>query len=218
MQRTPRLTFKRTTGPATEPVTRDEAKAWSRVDIADDDTLIDALIARAREHCEAITKKQFITATYTMVMDAFPTAWRSDVYRMTDRREGSDILLPRPPLVSVSSISYLDEDGASQTVAPADYVVSTYDEPGRIALANGALWPATFDQINAVTIVYVAGYGAAGAVPAAIKQAMSLLIAHWYENREATASVATLPKEIDFSVKETLRPETCAEQWQGSLQ
>ncbi len=218
MQRTPRLTFKRTTGPATEPVTKTEAKAWSRIDIDDDDTLIDSLIIRAREHCEAITHKQFITATYTFVMDAFPSSWRSDVYRATYRHEGTDILLPRPPLVSVSSIAYLDENGISQTVAASDYVVSTYDEPGRIALANGSLWPSTLDQINAVTIVYVAGYGAASAVPQSIKDAMLMLVAHGYEHREATENFTMLPKEIDFSVNSLLRPYTCAEQWQGSLQ
>lgn len=218
MQRAPRLTFKRLTGPAAEPVTRDEAKAWSRIDTAFDDSLIDALIKRAREHCEAITRSQFITATYALLMDGFPTACRPDVYRVTERREGTDIVLPRPPLVSVQSITYLDEAGATQTVTASDYVLSTYDAPGRIALANGKTWPSTLCQLNAVTIAYTAGYGAtATEVPESIKLAMSLLIAHWYENREATASAAALPKEMDFSVRETLRPYTCSELWQGSL-
>jgi uncharacterized phiE125 gp8 family phage protein len=219
MQRTPRLTFKRLTGPAVEPVTRDEAKAWSRIDTNYDDLVVDALIKRAREHCEAITQRQFITATYGLQMDGFPTWFRPDVYRVTERREGTDILLPAPPLVSVQSITYLDGAGASQTVAAADYIVSTYDVPGRIALASGKSWPSTLDQINAVTIAYTAGYGADGSfVPESIKLAMHLLISHWYENREATASAAALPKEMDFSVKATLRPYTCAELWQGSLQ
>ncbi len=219
MQRTPRLTFKRLTGPAVEPVTRDEAKAWSRIDTDYDDLVVDSLIKRAREHCEAITQRQFITATYALVMDGFPTWFRPDVYRVTERREGTDILLPAPPLVSVQSITYLDGTGATQTVAAADYVVSTYDDPGRIALASGKTWPLTLDQINAVTVAYTAGYGdTAASVPESIKLAMLLLVSHFYENREATQSSAALPKEMDFSVKETLRPFTCAELWQGSLQ
>ncbi len=219
MDRTPRLTFKRLTGPAVEPVTVDEAKAWSRIDTTYDDAIVGTLIKRAREHCEAITQRQFITATYGLLMDGFPTWARADVYRVTERREGTDIILPRPPLVSVESIAYLDANGASQTIAAGDYVVSTYDEPGRIALASGKSWPSTLTQINAVTIAYTAGYGAtAASVPESIKLAMHLLFGPWFENREATQPFASLPKEMDFSVKETLRPFTCAELWQGSLQ
>lgn len=218
MQRTPRLTFKRLTGPDTEPVSLDEAKAHARVDIEDDDALFDAWITRAREHCEAITQRQFITATYAMLMDGFPMGYRSDVFRATDRREGYDILLPRPPLVSVETIVYKDTAGISRTIDAAVYIVSDFDEPGRVALANGATWPQALDEINAVRIDYTAGYGAAEDVPESIKQAMLLLIAHWNENREATQSFATLPKEMDFAVKETLRPFTIGELWQGSLQ
>jgi uncharacterized phiE125 gp8 family phage protein len=219
MDRTPRLTFKRLTGPSVEPVTLDEAKAFARIDTGYDDALVTSLIVRAREHCEAITGRQFITATYGLLLDRFPTWCRPDVYRVTERREGTDIIVPRPPLLSVDSITYLDTAGASQTVATSDYVVSTYDDPGRIALANGKTWPQTLEQINAVTVAYTAGYGAAAtAVPESIKQAMHMLVAHFYENREATASIATIPRELDFSVKAILRPFTCAELWQGSLQ
>jgi uncharacterized phiE125 gp8 family phage protein len=219
MQRTPRLTFKRLTGPALEPVTLDEAKGFARIDTIYDDALVTSLIKRAREHCEAITARQFITATYGLLLDAFPTWCSPETYRMAERRDGTDIIVPMPPLISVESITYLDTAGASQVVTASDYVVSTYDSPGRIALANGKTWPSTLDQINAVTVAYTAGYGAAAtAVPESIKQAMCLLVGHWYENREATQPFATLPKEMDFAVKETLRPYTCTELWQGSLQ
>jgi uncharacterized phiE125 gp8 family phage protein len=119
----------------------------------------------------------------------------------------------------VQSIVYSDTNGASQTVASSDYVVSTFDEPGRIALANGKSWPSTLEQINAVRVDYTAGYGAtADTVPEAIKQAMRMLVSHWYENREATVSAATLPREMDFAVRETLRPFTVAHEWVGSLE
>jgi uncharacterized phiE125 gp8 family phage protein len=219
MDRTPRLTFKRLTGPALEPVTLDEAKAFARIDTIYDDALVTSLIKRAREHCEAITGRQFITATYGLLLDSFPTWCRPDVYRVTERREGTDILVPMPPLISVESITYLDASGVSQTVAASDYIVSTYDDPGRIALAYGKTWPSTLAQINAVTVAYTAGYGAAAtAVPESIKQAMLMLVSAFYEQREATASSAALPKEVDFSVHALLRPYTCGELWQGSLQ
>lgn len=219
MQRAPRLTWKRLTGPALEPVTLDEAKAFARVDTAYDDTTITSFIKAAREHCQAITGRQFITATFALLLDEFPSWFRFNTYHGSERANGTDILLPWPSLVSVESVTYTDENSVAQTVAAADYVVSTFDEPGRVTLAYGKSWPSTLEQINAVRVDYTAGYGvAASSVPESIKQAMRMLIAHWYQNREATDSAATLPKAIDFAVRETLRPYTVAHEWVGSLE
>lgn len=218
--RGPRLTFERLTPPAVEPVSIELAKAHCRIDIPDDDLLVTGWITMAREHCEKICRRQFITATYALLMDGFPHQWHWGAAKLTERAEGTDILLPRPKLQSVQSITYKDTSGNQQTVDDGDYIVSAMDMPGRIALAHGKTWPDALHELNAVRINYTAGYGdAAEDVPSAIIQAMLLLCSHWNENREAALTGARAASvEVDFSVSALLRPHVCAELWEGGGQ
>lgn len=212
--RTDRLVFAQATPPVIEPVSLVELKAHCRVDISDDDLLLSSLIAAARQHCEDLCRRQFINATWRLSLDVFPTDPRCIGGWPRPRPEGTDILLPRPRLSSVTSIVYIDGAGVSQTLSPSGYIVSGDEEPGRIALAPGSIWPETqADRINSVVVTYVAGYGpAAAAVPQALKQAILMLAAHWYENRE-TIIVGTITSEIAFAVKALCGPYTCTEVW-----
>jgi uncharacterized phiE125 gp8 family phage protein len=93
---------------------------------------------------------------------------------------------------------YTDVSGNSTTFSSSDYVVDTYSMPGFIEPAYTKVWPVTRSVSNAVTITYVCGYGAASAVPDAVKSAMKLLIGHWYENREAIGQAsAALEMSVD---------------------
>lgn len=151
-----------TTAPTEEPLTLAEVKAHLRVvDTSAEDDLLNRLIQAAREYAEDFTNRQFVTATWKLYLDSF--------------REAGRIVLPRPPLIAVSSIAYLDSADASQTWDSANYVVVADSQRrlGWIQLAPLATYPTTYgDRYNAVTITYTAGYGAATAVPAAIKTAM----------------------------------------------
>lgn len=101
------------------------------------------------------------------------------------------IIVPRPPLQSVDFIKYLDQNNVVQTLDPSLYVVDTANEPGRIVPAPNSNWPLTMIStrapvINAVQVQFKAGYGsAANSVPKVAKQALKLLVAHWYDNRSA---------------------------------
>lgn len=161
------------TAPATEPLTTAEAKAHLRVDSSDEDTYIDALVKAARQHIEEDLGRALITQTWDYTLDAFPS-------------DGSAIQIPRPPLVSVTSVSYVDTAGATQTVTASDYVVNTGKRKGEITLAYGAAWPATRQQANAVTIRFVAGYGAASAVPETIKTALRLTLGDFFDLRSGS--------------------------------
>lgn len=174
--------------PAAEPVTTAEAKAHLRVDGADDDSYIAALVAAAREYCEGMQRRAYVTQTWTLTLDGFPAGGRTYI----------DI--PLPPLQSVSSITYLDSTGDSQTWASSNYTVDAKGTPGRVALAPDAVWPTTqAGRINAVTITFVAGYGLAADVPESMKQAIYLLVGDWYGNREAQV-VGTVTQRLSFSV------------------
>lgn len=172
------------TAPATEPVTLAEAKAAIQVEVTDDDTVITNLIKSARAYIEALTGRQLVTATYDLFLEKFP----------------KEIIVPLPPLQSVTSLKYVDTAGVEQTLASSDYQVDTNDTPGRIKPEPTASWPSIeTGRYNAVTVRFVAGFGAAAAVPEHLKSAMYLLIGHWYEHPEADAMRVSKP--IAFGVE-----------------
>lgn len=173
--------------PAAEPLTATEVKAHCRVEITDDDTLIESQITAARQLVEKFLRRRLVTQTWDLFLDRFP----------------SEIRVPYPPLVSVSSISYVDTSGSTQTLSSTLYTVDAYREPGRIRPAYGQTWPATRCHVNDVTVRYVAGFGAASAVPKAIKQAMLLILEHWYENRGQVV-VGSIVNEVPIGAEDLL--------------
>jgi len=167
------------TAPAVEPVSVDEAKVHLRVDTPDEDALIDDLIRAARQYVETFTRRALITQTWDDKRDGFPCG------------DGT-IELPIAGVSSVTSISYVDTNGDSQVWSAALYQTDLPTGPkapfARICPAYSQYYPQTRSQMNAVTVRFVAGYGAASStVPASIKSAMKLLVGHWFQNREAVA-------------------------------
>lgn len=185
------------TAPAAEPLTRTEAKTHLRVDTSftADDTLIDALITTARQHVENHTRRALVTQTWDLFLDGFPSS--------------NEICVPLPALQSVTSLKYTDSAGAVTTWSTANYIVDTAHAPGRIVPAYGVYWPVfTPSPSNPVAVRFVAGYGAAAAVPEAIKAALKLLIGHWYENREAVTGISnsTALAPVPLAVEALLAP------------
>ncbi len=167
------------TAPTLEPLTLDQAKSQiRRTDLTDEDEFIDnILIPAARERAEQATRRQLLTATWDYKLDAFPC----------DSSE--PIVLPLPPLISIPSISYVDPDGATQTWSASLYQVSAPTGPraarGKVAPVYGESYPSTRAQMDAVTIRFVAGYGATrSTIPPRLKQAMLLDLGTLYEHRE----------------------------------
>lgn len=162
--------------PAVEPVTIEEVKLHLRIDHSTEDLNLWGYVQAARVHVEKVLRQALITQTWDLTMDEFP----AEDY----------IEVPLPPLASVTSITYIDEDGDSHTFSSASYFVDTQSMPGRIVLNDGYSWPAdSLRAANGVTVRYVCGYGANYTyVPANFRAAVLLLTGHLYENREATSS------------------------------
>jgi len=179
-----------------EPLSLTDAKHHLRVDTTDDDTYISALIVAAREYAEIFLGRKLMTGTLTQYFDTFSDAME----------------LKRPPLASVTSITYVDSDGDTQTLADTVYDVDITVEPGLVRLAYDQSWPTIRTTPNAITITYVAGYGDATDVPKGIRQAMLLLISNWYENREATLSgtiIAKVPLALESLLLANRMPGVC---------
>jgi uncharacterized phiE125 gp8 family phage protein len=168
------------TAPAAEPIHLVEAKLHLRTvtgDTSEDAMIISPLITAAREYCENVTGRALATQTIT----AYPEAW--GLWR-----------LPRAPVISVASIKYYDEDNAEYTLAAADYQLDTVD--GQVLILDE---PGTaLRELNPIAVEYVAGYTDC---PMTVRQAMLLLIAHWYQNREAVGDVG---EELAIGVKRLL--------------
>lgn len=179
-------------GPDNEPVDLIEAKVHLRVDVEDDDDLIEGLITAARQHIELVTQRALITQTWEYVLDAFPAA---------------EIRLPRPPLQLVGSIVYKLEDGTEVTLDPSTHIVDTKAEPGLIVPAVGETWPTdTLYPTGAITIEYDAGYGDIAAdVPMGLRQAILLIVGHWYENRESVV-VGQTANVVPFAAEALICP------------
>jgi len=175
-----------------EPLSLDDVKLHLRVDDDTEDELINSLITTAREYCEGFQRRAYLTQTQELWLDSFPSA--------------GYIKLPLPPLQSVTHIKYYGTDDTEYTFTSDDYFADTKSEPGRVSLGHGKTWPSTtLRPVNGVGIEYVAGYGdAASDVPEKVRQAMLLLISHWYENREAIALTGAMPKEMPLSVEALL--------------
>jgi len=158
--------------PAATPLTLDEVKSQVRETTNDRDAELTAMLAAATTQLDGragVLGRALVTQTWELMLDAFPCGV---------------IELPLPPLQSVTSISYVDADGATQTLATTVYGVDVACEPGEVYLKYGQEWPTTRDERNAVTIRFVCGYGLAAAVPENIKSAMKLHIADLDANRE----------------------------------
>ncbi len=183
-----------TTPPTAEPITLQQAKDHARVEVTDDDGLITQLIVSAREYAETVTRRQLMIATWTWTLDRFPGV----VGHTWDERHGvhghhgqhgldDDVfVVPWPPLRTIVSIKHIDDAGVLQTVPAADYLVDISTEYGRVAPVFGLFWPVARDELGAVRVQFTAGYDNAATVPAQIKQAILLLVGHWYEMREDT--------------------------------
>jgi uncharacterized phiE125 gp8 family phage protein len=162
------------TPPSEEPVSLAEARLHLYQPHTSQDTVISALIAAARRKCEKHLSTTFITSTWDHTFDSFP-GWNC-------ASQSSQLLIPNPPLISVTSLNYLDGSGSSQLLATSGYTVTT-GLYGRIDPAYGTTWPTYRTQPGAVTIRYVAGYGAAASVPATIKAAILLYVGYLFVNR-----------------------------------
>lgn len=154
--------------PADEPLTLSGVKGQLVIQHDEDNALLSDLIKLARVQAEEDTRRALITQTLRLTLECF-----------TD-----EIQLPRPPLQSVSSINYIDEDKNPQLLDAAEYVVDTTGVIGRIRPVTA--WPSITEGFGAVIIEYVAGYGDSAAdIPMPILHGMLINITDWYEHRGA---------------------------------
>lgn len=177
-------------GPAVEPVSVAEAKMHVRIDGTAEDGFISSLIITSRLHVEAALGLALVTQRWLWRFDQWPG-------------KGA-VELPLRPVQSVDAVRIHPASGTAATVSPSSYTLDGAGNPARL-MPKAAL-PGPGAAINGIEIEFTAGFGAAAAdVPAPIRQAVLLLVAHWYENREpVVAGGQAVP--VPAMVSELLMP------------
>lgn len=151
---------------------------------ADDDThdtKLQELIDFAVDMAESYTQRKFLTQAVTEYRDAFPLeirpAWSS--------------------LVGVTSITYVDASGDTQTLDSSKYQVITSKVPGKIVPAYGQTWPATRSIEEAVTINYTAGYGTEYSdIPGKVRDAILSMVANRFYSPETGMMLPEAAKQL----------------------
>ncbi len=181
-----------TAAPAAEPISLAEAKAHLRIDADDEDQLLASLIVAARSLVERALALALVTESWSLYLDGWP--------------RGGAIALPIAPVQAVTTVRVHDPDDTPTDVSSDTYSVDVLSNPARLVLAPGVAQMMPARRLNGFEIAFTAGYGdEAGDVPGPIRQALKLLVAHWFEHREPVV-LGQLAQEVPATVGGLLLP------------
>lgn len=176
--------------PAVTPISLADVKAHLRIEHSDDDTLLVRLIGAATAYTDvtgALGHAMILQKWGQWVASAPPAS----------------VKLILGPVTQVSAVKYYDTDGELQTDTLSNYDVTGTSFESYVTPKAGFNWPVTQTRADAIRIEYTIGYGeAASDVPETLRHAILMLIGHWYENREnsATDKYEQLPFGFDALV------------------
>ncbi|ADJ24768.1 phiE125 gp8 hypothetical protein [Hyphomicrobium denitrificans ATCC 51888] len=172
-----------------DPVTLAEAKAQMRVLHSNEDALIERIISAASRHVENRIGRNLVKRTVTYKREGFP-------------RGGVPVVLPRPPVISITSITFVDPKGDTITLSPNDYFLAA--SLIEYWVLPKTAWPLAARGIPSVTIVYESGYGAMDSdVPEDLRHAVLLLVQHFYAHRSAVMEgpAVVTPMAVDALIE-----------------
>lgn len=165
----------KTVDAATAVVSDAEQKLFTKIDETADDALVTQLNSTATDYVADRLQRAFVTETWELSLDAWPPT-------------SCPIELCRVPAIAISSITYIDTDGNSQTLASSQYTLDDKAEPAAIHRAYNVTWPTVRNVVNAITVTFTVGYGAlASDTPEKFKTVIKHYFSHLYEHREPTA-------------------------------
>lgn len=188
--------IRREEAPAIHPVTLAEANVQGRV--YGDDAMMEGLIAAAVDMIDGdgLLGRALITQTWAQWVPQSPGYVR----------------LSMGPFQSLVSVEYYDAAGVLRQADVDDYEIRLSGDFVYVAPKDNAAWPTADDRLDAIKITYVAGFGDTAAdVPQSIRHAILMLVAHWYNHREASTDLNL--KEVPFAVESLLNRHRVA--WYG---
>jgi uncharacterized phiE125 gp8 family phage protein len=182
--------------PATEPVSLDGLKDHLRITDSSEDELLTGYGIAARQTLEGDRYPglgiSLITQTWDLFLDSFPPGI-------------GPIIFPKPPLQTVTSVSWFDIHNTETVLDVSTYQVDNTTMPGeavsmaRIFPVNG--WPGvSLRPVNGVKVRAVEGFGDKTTdIPTPLALAICQLTGTFFEFREASAEIAAkcLPYNFD---------------------
>ena len=170
-------------GPAEEPVSLADARAFLRLDDTAEDGLVQTLVASARLHVEAVTGRAMLTQSWRLVLDGWPAE--------------RTIALPVGPVQALTAVTVFDRDDEPHDLDLAPFSI----QAGRLLLPQALEGAPALRQRLGLEIDYVGGHGdTAEAVPADLKHACLVLVGYWFEHRDAVIAAgagAVVPAGFD---------------------
>lgn len=165
--------------PAVEPVFLQDIKMQTSLDAldVDRDDLLRGLISAAVDLLDGDGElgRAMITQTWAQWVPQSPGVVR----------------LAMGPFQSLTAIDYFDADGAIQSASTADFETRKAGDFVTVQPKSGAAWPRAATRLDAIRLTYVAGFGDAPSdVPQSIRHAIAMIVAHLFENREATTELS----------------------------
>lgn len=181
-----------TSGPSTEPISLAGMKAYLRIDASDEEALITSLITAARLHIETHLSIATLTQSWSIFLDDWPSTSHVDI--------------PIAPLISIELVNLYDEAGVATVLDEENYYIDTRSRVPRLLRTGSGVWLQPDRKASGIEIQITTGYGpAADDVPQNLRQAIMILVAHWFENRELVA-LTDNPIMVPETVSALLHP------------
>lgn len=173
------------------PVSISDAKGQVRRGEADEDALLDGVLSAAVDLVGRQAGRVLAAETWVMSVPCVASVggW-------------ADLLLPKNPVRSVTSITYFDSADVAQTALLSDFYVYSDTNRTLIRPKAGKSWPTTMAREDAISVTFVAGYVV---LPAPLRAAILLLVGHLFENREAVLT-GTIATELPLGIREMIDP------------
>lgn len=179
--------------PALEPVSEAEMMAHLRLGSEQEAGLLHGHIRAARHLVESWTGRALISQSWRWFLDAWPEisaeGWWDGVRAGAITHAASRFVeIPKAPLRSIDSVILFDDADQQVVWNASNYFADIAGTPGRLVLRNGAVTPRGGRAASAIQISFTCGFGDAPSdVPAPLRQAVLMLAAHYFENREVLA-------------------------------
>lgn len=174
------------------PVSINDVKNFMRLaeSTAEEDSLIGSYISAAHRFVESYTNRILLSESYQLRLDFYPT---------------KTINLPVANVTSITSVQYIDTNGATQTVSSSNYDVDLNTIPAKIYTHRFEVPAYDTTRKDCVIVNFVAGYSGPSAIPAGLKIALMMIVGYLYENR---ASHTAIKDSVSWYFNHLLDPYT----------
>lgn len=157
------------TQPAHEPLGLDDIKLHLRIDHSDEDPLLIDTLKAARQYVELTSGQKLITQVWRQYETCYPA----------DR----ELPLKVEPVQRIAAVTAFDVDGNPHVLGADDAQLVRGTDPTRLRFDDEFDASLASNGLEVDLVVGVGDYGLD--IDDALKRAILLLVAHWYEFRGA---------------------------------